>query len=286
MSLAADGVTPKPDMHEPAPLLRVSGLGKRFSKPGPPALTGVTFDVADGELLAVVGPSGCGKTTLLRLLSGLTLPTEGEVLLDGRPVLRPPREIAIVFQDYSRSLFPWLTVLRNVMFPLRRAKLPKRGKIERAESVLREMGLNDLSERYPWQLSGGMQQRVAIARALVSRPELLLLDEPFASVDALTRAELQDVVLRVHLEFEHRRVTIVHVTHDIDEAVYLADRVLVLSPPPGRVVGSIDVGLPRPRAQTETRSSPRFLAVRNEIHDVISAHPRSTIASASESESQ
>jgi NitT/TauT family transport system ATP-binding protein len=238
--------------------------------------------VEEGELLAIVGPSGCGKTTLLRLLSGLTLPTQGIVLLEGRAVVRPPREIAIVFQDYSRSLFPWLTVIRNVTFPLRGAQLSKSGKIERAETVLREMGLHGVADQYPWQLSGGMQQRVAIARALVSRPELLLLDVPFASVDALTRGELQDVVLRVHREFEHRRVTIVHVTHDIDEAVYLADRVLVLSPPPGRVVSSIEVELPRPRAQTETRSSSQFLAVRNEIHDVISAHPRSTIAPASE----
>ena len=269
-----------------APVLRVSGLGKRYGKRGTAALTDVSFDVADGELLAIVGPSGCGKTTLLRLLCGLTPPTEGAVLLDGRPVVRPPREVAIVFQDYSRSLFPWLTVIRNVMFPLRRAGLTRRGKIERAETVLREMGLHGVAERYPWQLSGGMQQRVAIARALVSQPELLLLDETFASVDALTRADLQDVVLSVHRDFEHRRVTIVHVTHDIDEAVYLADRVLVMSPSPGRVVGAIEVGLPRPRTQTETRSSSRFLSVRNEIHDVISAHPRATIEQASESGEQ
>jgi NitT/TauT family transport system ATP-binding protein len=265
-----------------SPVLRVSGLGKRYSKRGPAALADITFDVSEGELLAIVGPSGCGKTTLLRLLCGLTPPTEGTVLLDGRPVVRPPREIALVFQDYSRSLFPWLTVIRNVMFPLRRTELSKRGKIERAEAVLREMGLHGVAEQYPWQLSGGMQQRVAIARALVSHPEVLLLDEPFASVDALTRAELQDVLLRVHLGREGRAATIVHVTHDIDEAVYLADRVLVLSPQPGRVVGSIEVGLPRPRTQTDTRSSPRFLTVRNEIHDVISAHPRTTIGEPNE----
>ena len=142
------------------------------------------------------------------------------------------------------------------------------------------MGLDGTGSKYPWQLSGGMQQRVAIARALVSRPEVLLLDEPFASVDALTRADLQDVVLRVHGELEHRRMTIVHVTHDIDEAVYLADRVLVLSPGPGRVVASVEVGLPRPREQTPTRSSSRFLAVRNEIHDVISSARQDTIAAA------
>jgi NitT/TauT family transport system ATP-binding protein len=265
------------------PVLRVSGLRKRFGRHGTEALADVSFEVRAGDLLAIVGPSGCGKTTLLRILCGLTTPTDGTVFLDGQQVLRPPREVAIVFQDYSRSLFPWLTVLRNVMFPLRRAGLTKSGKIERAEAVLREMGLDGAGSKYPWQLSGGMQQRVAIARALVSRPELLLLDEPFASVDALTRADLPDVVLRVHGDPEHRRMTIVHVTHDIDEAVYLADRVLVLSPAPGRVVGSIEVALPRPRAQTETRSSSRFLTVRNEIHDVISAYPRTRMEPAFES---
>jgi NitT/TauT family transport system ATP-binding protein len=268
----------------PGPVLRVAQLGKRYGSQEAAALSDVSFEVEQGELLAIVGPSGCGKTTLLRLLCGLTAPTEGAVLLDGRPVVRPPREIAIVFQDYSRSLFPWLTVIRNVLFPLRGAGVPKARKMARAEEVLREMGLQDAAHRYPWQLSGGMQQRVAIARALAPRPEVLLLDEPFASVDALTRAELQDVLLRVHRELEHRRMTIVHVTHDIDEAAYLADRVLVLSSGPGRVVRSIDVGLPRPREQTETRSSARFLDVRNEIHDVISRHKRSTIAANSESE--
>jgi NitT/TauT family transport system ATP-binding protein len=249
-------------------VLRVTRLGKRYPTV---ALSDVTFDVAEGELLTVVGPSGCGKTTLLRLLCGLTTPSEGTVLFDGRPVVRPPRELALVFQDYSRSLFPWLSVLRNVMFPLRRAGPSRPEQVARSEAVLAELGLAGVAHKYPWELSGGMQQRVAIARALVSRPKVLLLDEPFAAVDALTRGELQDVLLRVHGGFDGGRVTIVHVTHDIDEAVYLADRVLVLSPPPGRVVGSIDVGLARPRVQTATRSSARFLTVRNEIHDVIAA---------------
>jgi len=256
------------------PVLRVTGLGKRYSQQGPAVLSDVTFEVAEGELLAIVGPSGCGKTTLLRLLCGLMQPTEGTVVLDGRTVVGPPREIAIVFQDYSRSLFPWLTVTRNVAFPLRHTVLSKAAKAARAEAILKELGLDGTANTYPWQLSGGMQQRVAIARALVSRPELLLLDEPFASVDALTRAELQDVLLRVHSSREGRSATAVHVTHDIDEAAYLADRVLVLSPSPGRIVGSVDVGLPRPRSQTATRSSDRFLTVRNEIHDVISVHQR------------
>ena len=248
----------------------MSGLGTRYSNQRTAALADVTFDVAEGELLGIVGASGCGKTTLLRLLCGLTAPTEGVVLLDGRPVVGPPREAAIVFQDYSRSLFPWLTVVKNVTFPLRKLGLSKEGKIARAREVLGEMGLHDVESKYPWQLSGGMQQRVAIARALVSRPEVLCLDEPFASVDALTRAELQDVLLRVHSGREGRSATVVHVTHDIDEAVYLSDRVLVMGSNPGQVVGAIDVGLGRPRSQTETRSSSRFLEVRNEIHDLIS----------------
>jgi NitT/TauT family transport system ATP-binding protein len=254
-----------------APILRISGLGKTYSENEAAALSDVTFDVLEGELLAVVGPSGCGKTTLLRLLCGLMPAGEGAVLFDGRPVLRPPREFALVFQDYSRSLFPWLSVVGNVMFPLRGAGFTRTQRIARAEAVLAEVGLHSMARTYPWKLSGGMQQRVAIARALVSRPRVLLLDEPFASVDALTRADLQDLLLRIHSDLEKRRVTIVHVTHDIDEAVYLADRVLVLSAAPGRVVGSIGVGLPRPRAQTPTRSSPDFLAVRNLIHDVIAS---------------
>ena len=272
MTLPADAPEqPYAAAGEHEPVLRVSGLAKRYSKDGAPALSDVTFDVAEGELLAIVGASGCGKTTLLRLICGLMPPTEGVVLLDGEPVDGPPREVAIVFQDYSRSLFPWLTVVRNVMFPLRRSELSKSERIARAETVLAEMGLHDVARKYPWQLSGGMQQRVAIARAMVSQPEVLLLDEPFASVDALTRAELQDLLLQVHATREGRPATVVHVTHDIDEAVYLADRVLAFGSHPGRVIGSVDVGLARPRSQTGTRSSPRFLEVRNEIHALISS---------------
>jgi NitT/TauT family transport system ATP-binding protein len=252
------------------PVLRVAALEKRYSEAGPAAIADVTFDVLEHELLAIVGPSGGGKTTLLRLLCGLMRPTSGSIHLDGRLVSSPPREAAVVFQDYSRSLFPWLNVYRNVMFPLRTVGAPRSEKSARVATVLAEVGLEDAGRKYPWQLSGGMQQRVAIARALVSRPEILLLDEPFASVDALTRTELQDLVLRLYDHEEHG-VTIIHVTHDIDEAVYLADRVLVLSGRPGRIVGSVGVPLPRPRHQTATRSSPQFLSLRNELHGVIAS---------------
>src|SRR5688572_31291047 len=184
----------------PPPALRVSGLGKRYSEDGPAALSDVTFEVADGELLAIVGPSGCGKTTLLRLLCGLMPSTNGAVFFHGRPVLHPPREFALVFQDYSRSLFPWLDVVGNVTFPLRGAGLTRAERRLLAEAALAAVGLRGVARTYPWRLSGGMQQRVAIARALVSGPQVLLLDEPFASVDALTRADLQDLLLQIHAE--------------------------------------------------------------------------------------
>ena len=276
MSRPADvASSPRASGDASAALLRVVRLGKRYSSAGTHALSDVSFDVREGEFLSIVGRSGCGKTTLLRLLCALTPPTEGSVLLEGRPVLGPPPEFGLVFQDYSRSLFPWLSVLANVMFPLRRrAGLSRAARAARASTVLDELGLAGAAHKYPWQLSGGMQQRVAIARSLVSHPKILLLDEPFASVDALTRADLQDLLLRVHGDFEGRPVTIVHVTHDIDEAVYLGDRVLVLSSAPGRVVGSIDVDLPRPREQLATRSSPRFLALRNQIFEVIGPRER------------
>ena len=264
-------MSPSGDDASPAAILHVAGLGKRYGPEGPLVLDGVTFDVAEAELLSIVGPSGCGKTTLLRILCGLLPLSEGSVHLDGRPVERPPPEVALVFQDYSRSLFPWLDVLGNVVFPLRRRGLTKTERVARAEKALAEVGLDGVGGSYPWQLSGGMQQRVAIARALVSRPEVVFLDEPFASVDALTRAELQDVLLGVHADGDNRGATIVHVTHDVDEAVYLADRVLVLSGSPGRVATTIDVALGRPRAQKETRRTDLFLALRDEVYDAIGA---------------
>ena len=235
---------------------QVSGTGERT------ALDDITFDVQRGEFVCVVGPSGAGKTTLLRCMAGLMPPTSGEALFEGTPLRRVPSQVGVVFQDYSRSLYPWLTVNRNIALPLKVRGVDKAARAKRIEEVLHSVSLADVGRHYPWQLSGGMQQRVAIARALVSRPELLLMDEPFASVDAQTRFGLEDLILRVREEFN---ITIIFVTHDIDEAIYLADRVVVLSASPGVVSEIVTVTLPRPRDQITSKSDERFSHHREHI---------------------
>jgi NitT/TauT family transport system ATP-binding protein len=248
-----------------APLLEVEGLHVRYGDArdgAPPALADVSLTVGRGEFVAVVGPSGSGKTTLLRCLAGLQPATGGSVRLHGMPITDVPDELAIVFQDYGRSLFPWMTVSHNVDMPLRHRRIAPDERRARVDAALDEVGLGEQHDRYPWQLSGGMQQRVAIARAIAYRPEILLMDEPFGSVDAQTRADLQDQLLEV---WRAHASTIVLVTHDIDESVYLADRVVVLSPPPGRVAADISVDLARPRDQIETRASAGFVALRSEV---------------------
>src|SRR5438552_10174800 len=212
-------------------MLETKGIAKIYGT-GPKAthaLEDVSFVVGDGEFVCVVGPSGCGKTTLLKCVAGLLRPTRGEVLLRGKRVLEPPEELALVFQEYSRSLMPWSTVRNNVLLPLRHKKLSGSDRKELAEEALESVGLTRFIDHYPWQLSGGMQQRVAIARALAYQPSILLMDEPFASVDAQTRGDLEDLVLAVQEQFG---VTILFVTHDIDESIYLADRVIVLTHSP------------------------------------------------------
>jgi NitT/TauT family transport system ATP-binding protein len=226
------------------------------------ALADITFDVARGEFSCVVGPSGAGKTTLLRCLAGLMPPTSGEALFEGTPLRSVPDGIGVVFQDYGRSLFPWLTVAHNVDLPLRVRGMNRGQRAARVAEVLGSVGLADAGRQYPWQLSGGMQQRVAIARALAYRPDLLLMDEPFASVDAQTRFELEDLILRVREEFG---VTVVFVTHDIDEAIYLGDRVVVLSRSPGMVTEIMDITLPRPRDQIATKGDEEFARYREHL---------------------
>ncbi len=230
------------------------------------ALADISFEVARGEFACVVGPSGAGKTTLLRVLAGLAPPTSGEALFEGAPLRSVPPGIGVVFQDYGRSLFPWLTVARNVDLPLRVRGVPRAEWGARVADVLASVGLADAGRSYPWQLSGGMQQRVAIARALAYRPDLLLMDEPFASVDAQTRFELEDLILRVRQEFG---VTVVFVTHDIDEAVYLADRVIVMSKSPGVVTEMVDITLARPRDQIATKADPAFARYREHLLSLV-----------------
>jgi NitT/TauT family transport system ATP-binding protein len=245
-------------------MLKVERLAKTYGEghDAVEAIGGVDLEVSEKEFVCVVGPSGCGKTTLLKCMSGLLAPTSGEVYLHGRRVDGPPERMALVFQEYSRSLFPWMTVRQNVAFPLRRKKLDKaraRGLVERAvESV----DLTRFLDRYPWELSGGMQQRVAIARALAYQPEIMLMDEPFASVDAQTRADLEDLILQVRGEYG---VTVVFVTHDIDESVYLGDRIVVLTPSPTHVQEVLEVDLPEPRDQVETKELPEFAQLRGHV---------------------
>jgi NitT/TauT family transport system ATP-binding protein len=249
-------------MLETRNVAKVYGSGPRATH----ALEDVSFTVTDGEFVCVVGPSGCGKTTLLKCIAGLLRPTCGEVLLRGKRVLEPPDELALVFQDYSRSLMPWSTVRNNVLLPLRHKKLPMPERRRLVEESLAAVGLTRFIDHYPWQLSGGMQQRVAIARALAYQPTILLADEPFASVDAQTRADLEDLILRVRDEYG---ITILFVTHDIDESVYLADRVVVLTHSPTKVKEIVSVRLPRPRDQITTKELAEFVNLRGHVYRLI-----------------
>ncbi|HEX3786949.1 MAG TPA: ABC transporter ATP-binding protein [Pseudonocardiaceae bacterium] len=245
-------------------MLDVTGLAHAYGTGAKAhtAIEDVTFQVEQGEIVCIVGPSGCGKSTLLKSVSGLIRPTGGEVRLHGKTVTGVPEDLAVVFQDYSRSLFPWQHVAANIEFPLRAGKLSRKQRKARVAEALEWVGLSGAAKKYPWQLSGGMQQRVAIARALAYRPALMLMDEPFASVDAQTRGDLEDLVLRVRTEHD---MTIMVVTHDIDESVYLADRVLVLSKSPTTVVDTLKVSLPEQRDQINTRQDEAFVHLRTEV---------------------
>jgi NitT/TauT family transport system ATP-binding protein len=245
-------------------LVRVEHLAKSYGEHH--AVDEVTFGVRTGEVVSIVGPSGAGKTTVLRLLAGLLEPTSGSVTIDGVPVTGPPPQVAVVFQDYSRSLLPWLTVRGNVTLPMRAKGLSRAEARTAAQEALASVGLVDAAGKRPRELSGGMQQRVAIARALAYRPKLLLMDEPFASVDAQTRMDLEDLVLPLRDQYG---VTILLVTHDIDEAVYLSDRIVVLCPAPATVLRVVDVDLPLPRSQTVTKELPDFSRLRHEVLDLV-----------------
>jgi NitT/TauT family transport system ATP-binding protein len=211
-----------------------------------------------------VGPSGCGKTTLLKCIAGLLAPTAGVIELDGQPVTTPPPNMALVFQEYGRSLYPWLTVRGNVELPLKHKKLSKQERAQLVDDALLAVGLDHAGNSYPWQLSGGMQQRVAIARAVAYQPEVLIMDEPFAAVDAQTRADLEDLVRQLHRD---RGMSLLFVTHDIDESVYLGERVIVLSKSPTWVQEDLPIDLAPERDQITTRALPRFTELRTHVYE-------------------
>ena len=245
--------------------LSVRQVGKTFDTAGDQvaAISSVDLSVAEGEFVSIVGPSGCGKSTLLQIIAGLMPASTGEVLLQGQAVAGPPAGVVYLFQQYSRSLLPWLTVEQNVGFGSRHMRrLSSREESERCVRYLDMVGLADFRKRYPWELSGGMQQRVAIARALAAEPRVLLLDEPFSSVDALTRLELHELIMDL---WSRTGLTILLVTHDVEEAVYLSDRIVLLTRRPAQVAEVFTNTLPRPRSAVESREDRRFLDLRHEL---------------------
>jgi NitT/TauT family transport system ATP-binding protein len=243
-------------------ILRVRGVHKSFPAAGgwTMALNGVDLDIEAGSFVSIIGPSGCGKSTLLQIIAGLATPTEGAVFYEQGRVEGPPPGVLYVFQQYTRSLFPWKTVERNVTFGLENKGTMSRDEIvERTRDLIGLVKLTGFERHYPWQLSGGMQQRVAIARALACRPAVLLMDEPFSAVDALTRVGLQELVRSLWRELN---LTVIFVTHDVDEGVYLSTRVVALSRAPAAVAIDLPIKLPSPRDQIATRALPAYLDYR------------------------
>ena len=242
-------------------MIEIRGASKTFetARGTVVGLARVDLEIEEGEFVTLVGPSGCGKSTMLNLLGGLLTPTEGDVVVNGTVVQGPGPDRGVIFQQYA--LFPWLTALQNVEFGLGLKRIPKKERRETALHFLRMVGLEDFAKAYPKELSGGMKQRCAIARAYAVNPAILLMDEPFGALDALTRVQMQDDLLHT---WEQERRTAVFVTHDVDEAVYLAGRVVVMSPRPGRVNEVIDVPLPYPRTEA-MRLSPEFAELRARV---------------------
>ncbi len=229
-------------------------------------LDNVTLEVAKEEIVCVIGPSGCGKTTLLRALAGLQAPSAGSIEFEGGAVHRPRRDLAVVFQDYGRALLPWRSVRQNIALALEARKLPRAEHESIIAPLLKQVGLERYADHFPAQLSGGLQQRVQIARCLAMAPKVLLMDEPFGALDAMTRQSLQDELLRLTAL---NRMTVFFITHDLEEAIYLGDRVIALAPHPGRVAEEIMIDLPRPRDQLSTRELPRFLHLRHHLYQLL-----------------
>jgi len=243
-------------------VLRVRNLHKEYAAAGQTtvALNGIDLAIEPESFVSIIGPSGCGKSTLLQIMAGLASPSSGDVLFGTIRVQDPPRDVVYVFQQYTRSLFPWKTVERNVAFGLEnKGTIPREEIVARTREMIGLVKLTGFERHYPWQLSGGMQQRVAIARALACRPAVLLMDEPFSAVDALTRAGLQELLRSL---WHKLGLTVVFVTHDVDEGVYLSDRVVVLTRAPGTIAIDIPIEFPNPRDQIATRALPAYLDYR------------------------
>jgi NitT/TauT family transport system ATP-binding protein len=251
------------------PLIEVDNVGKDFfvNRNALTVFESLSCRIDNGSFVSVVGPSGCGKSTLLKLISGLEPPTRGEVLFNGRPIAGPAKGMIYVFQQYAKSIFPWRTVIENVAFGLAsHKKLGRRAARARCLEYIRLVGLDGYEDYFPYQLSGGMQQRVCIARALICEPAVLLMDEPFSAVDALTRAILQELILKI---WQAIPVTVVFVTHDVEEAIFLSSRVLSLSKTPASIKQDIAIDLPYPRDQIRTREDARFTALRHRLFSSI-----------------
>ncbi|WP_026431085.1 ABC transporter ATP-binding protein [Paracidovorax oryzae] len=248
--------------------LHIQGVSRTFTSakgPATQALLPVDFHVADNDFVTILGPSGCGKSTMLRIVAGLDQPTSGRVLLDGQPVTGPGADRGMVFQSYT--LFPWLTIEQNIRFGLRERGMPESQQKERAAYFIAKVGLRGFEQHYPKQLSGGMQQRTAIARALANDPKILLMDEPFGALDNQTRVLMQELLLGI---WEAERKTVMFVTHDIDEAIFMASRVAVFSARPGRIKTEIAVDLPHPRHYT-LKTSPEFMELKARLTEEIRA---------------
>lgn len=248
--------------------LKIQGVSRTFTSakgPATQALLPVDFHVTDNDFVTILGPSGCGKSTMLRIVAGLDQPTSGRVLLDGQPVTGPGADRGMVFQSYT--LFPWLTIEQNIRFGLRERGMPESQQKERAAYFIAKVGLRGFERHYPKQLSGGMQQRTAIARALANDPKILLMDEPFGALDNQTRVLMQELLLGI---WEAERKTVMFVTHDIDEAIFMASRVAVFSARPGRIKTEIAVDLPHPRHYT-LKTSPEFMELKARLTEEIRA---------------
>lgn len=259
--------------------LAVQGVSRTFAgargKSHTQALRPITLDVRENDFITILGPSGCGKSTLLRIVAGLDFPSEGTVQLEGQPVRGPGADRGMVFQSYT--LFPWLTVAQNICFGLRERGLPEAVQQERCDYFINKVGLRGFEQHYPKQLSGGMQQRTAIARALANDPKILLMDEPFGALDNQTRVLMQELLLGI---WEQAQKTVLFVTHDIDEAIFMASRVLVFSARPGRIKAEIGVDFPHPRHYT-LKTSPEFMALKARLTEEIRAETMTAATQAS-----